>query len=200
MGQFWDVEDYFWPESPAFRRLAASKSNSGAGDGSGDSSCGSWRGTVRKVVAGALIAGGNGFAAAGAGSSGATGAASDVCTPRATFTAVAALAAQSWQKPSFLCQHFETQTRYWQAGQRLRGACGVHPHDSQTSLVFRLVNQYMSAPTSPAVSRQCPAQRPKMKKATAQNTQVADFQRNSWWRFTDSNRGPVDYDSIALTD
>jgi hypothetical protein len=21
-----------------------------------------------------------------------------------------------------------------------------------------------------------------------------------WWRFTDSNRGPVDYDSIALTD
>jgi hypothetical protein len=22
----------------------------------------------------------------------------------------------------------------------------------------------------------------------------------SWWRFTDSNRGPVDYDSIALTD
>jgi hypothetical protein len=23
---------------------------------------------------------------------------------------------------------------------------------------------------------------------------------NFWWRFTDSNRGPVDYDSIALTD
>jgi hypothetical protein len=22
----------------------------------------------------------------------------------------------------------------------------------------------------------------------------------NWWRFTDSNRGPVDYDSIALTD
>ncbi len=25
-------------------------------------------------------------------------------------------------------------------------------------------------------------------------------QKCSWWRFTDSNRGPVDYDSIALTD
>jgi hypothetical protein len=23
---------------------------------------------------------------------------------------------------------------------------------------------------------------------------------SDWWRFTDSNRGPVDYDSIALTD
>jgi hypothetical protein len=29
--------------------------------------------------------------------------------------------------------------------------------------------------------------------------QVLDFKK-IWWRFTDSNRGPVDYDSIALTD
>ncbi len=26
------------------------------------------------------------------------------------------------------------------------------------------------------------------------------IQNKIWWRFTDSNRGPVDYDSIALTD
>ena len=26
------------------------------------------------------------------------------------------------------------------------------------------------------------------------------FTGEIWWRFTDSNRGPVDYDSIALTD
>ena len=26
------------------------------------------------------------------------------------------------------------------------------------------------------------------------------FVKEIWWRFTDSNRGPVDYDSIALTD
>jgi hypothetical protein len=29
---------------------------------------------------------------------------------------------------------------------------------------------------------------------------VANFHWLVWWRFTDSNRGPVDYDSIALTD
>ena len=31
--------------------------------------------------------------------------------------------------------------------------------------------------------------------------QVDDLQGfYDWWLFTDSNRGPVDYDSIALTD
>ncbi|MDB5828052.1 MAG: hypothetical protein JWQ73_2272 [Variovorax sp.] len=30
--------------------------------------------------------------------------------------------------------------------------------------------------------------------------EVAGFSCRSWWLFTDSNRGPVDYDSIALTD
>jgi hypothetical protein len=29
---------------------------------------------------------------------------------------------------------------------------------------------------------------------------IAGFPCSVWWRFTDSNRGPVDYDSIALTD
>jgi hypothetical protein len=29
---------------------------------------------------------------------------------------------------------------------------------------------------------------------------IAGFRCCTWWLFTDSNRGPVDYDSIALTD
>ena len=32
------------------------------------------------------------------------------------------------------------------------------------------------------------------------SSEVNGYETSSWWRFTDSNRGPVDYDSIALTD
>ena len=46
------------------------------------------------------------------------------------------------------------------------------------------------------------SQEPEMKNACylLNSRHFQSWRLNLWWRFTDSNRGPVDYDSIALTD